>query len=216
MKVFLLLGCFVLSACTPQANNNNAAVKLPGSDDGSGKDPVVTDPEPNDQPTTTPNPDDPGKPTPEPPVPDDPALKSCKNDGKLDESNAYLLDVQWDATEAAYRTAFKNAADQNLNVVSLYVTGQKDAVPVFPDFKFSGDAYWLLSVDDPFEQSFALPVMYGKAPALAIDNTKAYGGVLGGGKIKDLKVATCIKFTAITFDFDNGFQYSKFFVVHRP
>lgn len=143
--------------------------------------------------------------------PKDPPAISCN----APVVSAYEMRVTRDAS-GRYQIGFAQEKDAHVNVVNLYVTGMNDALPVFPDFKFTGTAYWMVSVDDPFELFFNLPVSYGNLPNYATDMTRPYGGYPGGILLDQVSVPTCIKFSAISFDFDSGFQTSSYVMLHRP
>jgi hypothetical protein len=109
--------------------------------------------------------------------------------------------AQLPAEQNGLEVDFANQDDRSLQVVSLYVNKPEDKIPTFKNnFKFDGTSYWMVAVENPFEEFFSLPNRYKSLPNFAVDVTKRYGGVLGGLDLKNLKEPTCLKFTVVTFE----------------
>lgn len=118
-----------------------------------------------------------------------------------------------------YRIDFVNAADRKLRIVGIYVTGRNDEIPTFINrFKFTGTAYWMISMDKPFDEYFTLPLAYGELPPQAMDITQRYGGKANGMALRELQRPTCLKFSVITFepDLEPSFRSSVLMHLHQP
>lgn len=211
MKSLLLLVSCALYACTPKANNANTQqlkpVEEPTPDEGE-QEPPTPQPDPGVEPG-------PGEPVKKPD--EELQLKGC-SDSNVPGSD-HKLDIQLDAATGKYRLDFKNEADHELRVISVYVTGMKDEIPTFENgFKFEGTAYWMVSLDDPFEDFFPLPLSYGVLPDKGVDVTERYNGMAHGAKLATLSAPTCLKWTVITFEPEEAqsFKTSTFLQIHRP
>lgn len=201
MRYLLFMGALAWTACTPDANNITAPAA-----------------QPIDQPQKTESGSASGSTAPDSTVPDsDAELQACSNSSPA--NSAHPLLVTRDTNSGAYQIKFAQGSDAALRVISLYVTAMKDEVPTFENkFKFDGTAYWMVSLDDPFETYFNLPVSYGALPPPALDVSERYKGKPGGVLLSELNRAQCIKFTVITFEpeEEQSFKTSTFLQVHRP
>ncbi len=210
MKYALLFGSLLLSACKPDANNDNVPPNYNASKPSENDKDPQTPTQPT-QPDVTPEvPSDPNK------KPDEnPALAACLNDSPASSDHRLVLNE----VKGRYELSFQKPSDAELRVISLYVTAKDDEVPTFENkFSFSGTAYWMVSLDDPFETFFTLPVLYGDLPPLGIDVTARYKGKAGGKLLSELSQASCLKFTVITFEPEEAqsFKTSTFLKIHRP
>lgn len=144
------------------------------------------------------------------------------------EGSYRRLTVTRDAATGKYVTDFADPADRALGVISLYVTGPNDEIPVYTNrFTLKGTAYWMVAMEDPFETHFALPVAYGDLPQDATDVTAdPYKGTAGGHDLAMLQEPTCLKFSVVTYEQDkenepnaplgNGFKISAYLHQHNP
>lgn len=196
MRSLLLIASCTLYACTPSANNTTSAPETKDPEQGEIK---------KEEPT---------KPT-DPEI--ELQLKGCTD--STGAGSDHQLKVQRDPSTGKITFDFENLVDRNLRVISLYVTGMNDDIPTFENgFKFTGTAYWMVSLDDPFETSFQLPMVYGNLPDIAVDVTENYKGKAGGIKLADLKEASCLKTTVVTFEPEQvqSFKTSSFLQIYRP
>lgn len=209
MKVLWLCLPGMLYACTPSAdnlNNNPQLALTEGKSEDGPIDPAAVD---GIESPAKPAANDPVTPTPE----DSP--DPCR--GLVPGRTDHFMNVTRDA-EGSLVIDFKDPADRSLRVVSLYVTAVGDSLPIFPDFSFSGTAYWMVTLDDPFETYFQLPLTYAQVPAIGQDVTDIYKGLKGGARLTNLTQPTCVQASVITFEPDEpeAFKTSLFLLSYRP
>ena len=113
--------------------------------------------------------------------------------------------------------SFADQAKNTLRVISFYITDEKAVVPIFPNFELKGTAYWMVSLDDPFETYTTLPINYGEAIEPAIDVSANYDAEEGGSSIDELTSSTCLKATAITFEpeEETAFKNSELYFIYE-
>jgi len=187
------------TACNPDSGN----APSPGA-----KGPSAT---PMENPGEGPNPQNPTQ-TPEESL----RLAGCSN-ANLPASD-HQLQVTMDQDSNVPIVDFAKESERSLRVISLYVTGMKDEVPIFPRFAFSGTALWMVSLTDPFETYFQLPVRYRKLPDGALDVTERYKGSPDGTDLQTIDSPICAKVTVITFEADEEqpFKTSAFLLPLVP
>lgn len=232
MKAFLWCLPYMLCACTPSADNlnNNPQRDLSKETASENPEPAELEENPVELPsapagdTTSENPRPP-QPEDGPTVPDDtsnPSPVEASLPGCLDASpsDSYRrLIVERDPGSGNLSFDFLNRADRKLRVISFYVTAPGDEVPTFENgFSFRGKAYWMVSLEDPFETYFQLPVTYGQVPGLGVDVTENYGGRNQGALLSTLTKPACLKATVITFEPEEttSFRTSTYLLSYRP
>lgn len=188
--IYLLLGTMLYAGCGEQSSPNNQS------------------PTPNAAPTEkTPNPPDDSVPNKEPLNDEQPA--ACP---ALPQDNAHALTL----SANPLTIDFADTADRRLRVISVYATAAGDEVPTFENrFRFSGKAYWMLSLEDPFETWFTLPLVYAALPEHGVDVTARYGG---GDPVAALNSATpgsCVKFTVISFEPEEAQSFKTSTIYHQ-
>ena len=208
----LCLGLFgFLLACTPSAKNrgNNPQLGLVQSDnedlDQEEVNPPLGTPE---VPVSTEN----GTLTPA--IPPQPA---CTEGSPASSDHAMM--VTRDPVSGLYVFDFKNPEDRKLRAISLYLTARNDRIPGFDNqFEFFGTAYWMVSIEDPFETNMNLPITFGVLPTLGVDVSATYGGLAEGKRLTDLKEPTCMKVSVVTFEPEEiqSFKVSTYVLLHRP
>lgn len=208
-----------LMACTPDAKNG--PIKVPAEDaaedleDNADEDKSDSSQGGSSLDGNTPentggkNPSDPGNPStsqadstqpgserPSPPK------NICPKDKDSSEHDLVVRPLLLPASDQpGLELDFMNPEDRSLQVVSLYVNKPQDKIPTFTNnFKFNGTSYWMIAVDNPFDEYFSLPSRYQSLTSPAIDVTKRYGGALGGLDLKNFKEPICLKFTIVTFE----------------
>ena len=142
----------------------------------------------------------------------------CPN--KSPEDSPHKLKVLYDTDRKTYEMSFLDKEKSNLRVISIYVTNPEDSIPIFPRFEFSGNAYWMVSVDNPFETYLTLPAIYGDKRFPLVDVTERYGGYEGGSLLTEIDQGSCLKISVLTFEPENPdrkkiFQSSTFLLLHR-
>lgn len=210
-----LVSIALATACTPDAKNGPAKVTSdpPFPEDETTSEP--TNQEPSDtqiDPNMPLNPLPSEEPTGTPPPP--PKI-NCPQTGFSTEHQLTVRALSPDQSSSgkpSLEVDFLTPAERSLQVVSVYVNKPEDQIPTFTNnFKFSGTSYWMVAVDNPFEEYFSLPSQYAVLPALAVDVSQRYGGKLGGVDLSSIKEPTCLKFTVVTFEpeMDIAFRQSE-------
>lgn len=126
---------------------------------------------------------------------------AAKKEPVILSSSGYTLKLVDSVGVNSLAVDFVDPGHREIPVIALYITDPEDEIPSFVNrFSFEGHAYWMVQMENPFQNQFFLPVEYHDLPELALDLTGRYSGSDADAISFELPEDRPLKVSVVTFE----------------